>query len=635
MKRLFAVALGAAVSCASVFVAVTYLGDDGPFSLTTGDRERLAEMSARFRFERVTLENPGGAFTDQEVDSFIEQFDELVARVEAAADSENELERRMASHRMILYSYNSVLNRGRLSAEQEERVVAQLERHGASHPDDATYYDATAFAVRNLVPGKVAPNIVGTDFDGEEFELEEYRGKIVTIVFTGDWCPPCRGEYPYHRTLLEVVDEEHFVLLGVNSDDDLEVAKEAKARENLSYRTWWDGHGESGTEGPIATQWNISGWPTIFVIDENGVILKRGGSGARGADLITLAKELTRELEQKLAEADPDGDPEMAERRALRAERQRETEEREKAGLAFRYEEYDTGGEPFADAIIDEMLTITDNLVAEIEANRLVLTEEEAEKGAEENGNGGSDTAVGAGEGAPETGDEVPEESDAAAREARMLRMRSSPDFMLTQLQISLSQGILTEEQQARVAAKLERLAADYPDDVEEYEDLRSWIGKFLPGQPAPELVGEDLDGEEFALSDYRGKVVALYFTGDWCGPCRGEYPYQRLLLDVFEEEDFVLLGVNSDDDLEEVKARKEEERLPYRMWWDGHGERKTQGPIATAWQTSYWPTIYLIDDEGIIRRRDVRHEKLVKAARELVYELQAKRRAAAEEAEQ
>jgi len=35
-------------------------------------------------------------------------------------------------------------------------------------------------------------------------------------------------------------------------------------------------------------------------------------------------------------------------------------------------------------------------------------------------------------------------------------------------------------------------------------------------GKVAPDIAGEDLDGEEFKLSDYRGKVVVLDFWGDW-----------------------------------------------------------------------------------------------------------------------
>ena len=35
-------------------------------------------------------------------------------------------------------------------------------------------------------------------------------------------------------------------------------------------------------------------------------------------------------------------------------------------------------------------------------------------------------------------------------------------------------------------------------------------------GMEAPDIEGEDLDGVEFKLSDYRGKVVVIDFWGDW-----------------------------------------------------------------------------------------------------------------------
>lgn len=44
-----------------------------------------------------------------------------------------------------------------------------------------------------------------------------------------------------------------------------------------------------------------------------------------------------------------------------------------------------------------------------------------------------------------------------------------------------------------------------------EFERTRLQIGMV-----APDIVGEDLDGVKFKLSDYRGKVVVLDFWGDW-----------------------------------------------------------------------------------------------------------------------
>ena len=43
------------------------------------------------------------------------------------------------------------------------------------------------FVLENLTVGAKAMNIVGTDLEGEEFKLSDYRGKIVFLDFWGDW----------------------------------------------------------------------------------------------------------------------------------------------------------------------------------------------------------------------------------------------------------------------------------------------------------------------------------------------------------------------------------------------------------------------------------------------------------------
>ncbi|MEE8342006.1 MAG: TlpA disulfide reductase family protein, partial [Candidatus Neomarinimicrobiota bacterium] len=41
----------------------------------------------------------------------------------------------------------------------------------------------------------------------------------------------------------------------------------------------------------------------------------------------------------------------------------------------------------------------------------------------------------------------------------------------------------------------------------------------------APDFKLATIGGEEFYLSDYKGKVVMLNFWGTWCQPCRKEIP--------------------------------------------------------------------------------------------------------------
>ncbi len=74
---------------------------------------------------------------------------------------------------------------------------------------------------------------------------------------------------PHERSLVETLKDEPFALIGVNSDSDLDQLKQTLAKEHITWRHFFDG---GGTSGPIATAWNVSGWPTTYVIDADGVI---------------------------------------------------------------------------------------------------------------------------------------------------------------------------------------------------------------------------------------------------------------------------------------------------------------------------------------------------------------------------
>lgn len=75
--------------------------------------------------------------------------------------------------------------------------------------------------------------------------------------------------YPHERSLVQRLADQPFALLGINSDSDRQKLKEVMAKENITWRSWWDG---GTTHGPIATEWNVTGWPTLYVLDKKGVI---------------------------------------------------------------------------------------------------------------------------------------------------------------------------------------------------------------------------------------------------------------------------------------------------------------------------------------------------------------------------
>jgi hypothetical protein len=98
--------------------------------------------------------------------------------------------------------------------------------------------------------------------------------------------------YPHERSLVERMKDKPFALIGVNSDTDMEKLKEAIQTEKITWRSFWNG--PNGTGGPISTKWNVSGWPTIFILDHKGVIRDRD---KRGPELDAVIDALVKEAE--------------------------------------------------------------------------------------------------------------------------------------------------------------------------------------------------------------------------------------------------------------------------------------------------------------------------------------------------
>jgi hypothetical protein len=84
-----------------------------------------------------------------------------------------------------------------------------------------------------------------------------------------------------------------FALIGVNSDDSVETAKKAIAENNLNWRSFQNKR--EGGKADISSDWMVSGWPTIVVLDANMKIRYRGHDGHEATD---VAKKLVEELEK-------------------------------------------------------------------------------------------------------------------------------------------------------------------------------------------------------------------------------------------------------------------------------------------------------------------------------------------------
>lgn len=95
--------------------------------------------------------------------------------------------------------------------------------------------------------------------------------------------------YPDERSLVSKLKDEPFALVGVNSDP-AERYRSVVEKGEVTWPSFWDG---GHTQGPIATKWAVWGWPTIYILDHEGIIRAKG---LRGAQMEEEVKRLLQEM---------------------------------------------------------------------------------------------------------------------------------------------------------------------------------------------------------------------------------------------------------------------------------------------------------------------------------------------------
>lgn len=123
----------------------------------------------------------------------------------------------------------------------------------------------------SIAPGKVAPNFLLKDTNGEQFSLDQFKGKLVYINLWTTWSLPSKEELPYLQNLIDnYSDTIVFINLSVDYQRDIANWKQYISKQKLkgihliTDRDW---------QSDFIKTYNVVKIPRAILIDSDGKII--------------------------------------------------------------------------------------------------------------------------------------------------------------------------------------------------------------------------------------------------------------------------------------------------------------------------------------------------------------------------
>jgi peroxiredoxin len=125
--------------------------------------------------------------------------------------------------------------------------------------------------ITRIEPGARAPDYtVARVTSDDSVSVRDYRGRVVLLNLWATWCPPCEQEMPSMERLYQEMGPQGLEVVAISID---QLTPEA-------VRQWADERGLSFTvlqdrSGRIQQVYQTTGMPESFVVDREGVIVKK------------------------------------------------------------------------------------------------------------------------------------------------------------------------------------------------------------------------------------------------------------------------------------------------------------------------------------------------------------------------
>ena len=144
---------------------------------------------------------------------------------------------------------------------------------------------------RELSPYTAQPGMATfdlPDIKGQQHRLDDYRGQVVLVNFWASWCPPCIQEMPVLERLKQMLDDQPFEILAINTGERKYKVWKFVKLVSFGLPVLLD------TRKDTFKAWGVSVLPTSFLLDKQGRIRYRvqGDIEWDSEDVIALIEKL-------------------------------------------------------------------------------------------------------------------------------------------------------------------------------------------------------------------------------------------------------------------------------------------------------------------------------------------------------
>jgi len=130
-----------------------------------------------------------------------------------------------------------------------------------------------------------APALTATQLDGQVFDPSSLKGRVVLVSFWATWCGYCRKEMPDLEALQQKYGDKGLTVLALSVDDSPE-----------KVQRFWKDNPYSFPVAMASTEvqkgfGGVEVLPTLFLVDEKGMIRKQVKGSVRASALEAMVKE--------------------------------------------------------------------------------------------------------------------------------------------------------------------------------------------------------------------------------------------------------------------------------------------------------------------------------------------------------